>query len=220
MRSTHERTVRREACPGDRRISERRGLDGDAGTDGSAGSHGRGASTADAGSGEHTPRLPLDSGASARPAWRFGRCDGDETADATSFEVGRPVRDAGVIGFISAAQRSAIGEICHRHGVRRLSLVGTATCADFDPDIDVAEVLVDAIRADVPLDDDLDRWIDLTIELEHAVEAPLELLTRDEFEADPPPHDLAGGPSELLVWSCDDADDPDDADEAVQRPTA
>jgi predicted nucleotidyltransferase len=214
MRSTSERTVRRQVFQGDHRIPERRGLDGDAGTDGSAGSHGRGVSTADAGSGEHTPRLPLDSGASARPAWRFGRCDGDETADLTSFEVGRPVRDAGVIGFISAAQRSAIGEICRRHGVRRLALVGTAALADFDPDIDVAEILVDAIRADVSLDDDLDQWIDFTIELEHAVEAPLELLTRDEFEADPPPRDPAGGAAELLVWSCDDADD------AVQRPTA
>jgi hypothetical protein len=214
MRSTPERTVRPEAFQGDRRISERRGLDGDAGTDGSAGSHGRGGSTADAGSGEHTPRLPLGSGASARPAWCFGGCDGDGTSDAASFEVGRPVRQPGVIGFISAAQRAAIGEICRRHGVRRLALVGTAAFADFDPDIEVAEVLVDAVRADVRLDDDLDQWIDLTIELEHAVEAPLELLTRDEFEADPPPRDPAGGAAELLVWSCDHADD------AVQRPTA
>ena len=214
MRSTSERTVRREAFPGDRRISERRGVDGDAGTDGSAGSHGRGVSTADADSGEHTPRLPLDSGASARPAWRFGRCDGDETADGASFQVGRTVRDPGVVGFISAPQRAAIGEICRRHGVRRLALVGTAALADFDPDMDVAEVLVDAVREGVRLDDDLDQWIDLTIELEHAVEAPLELLTRDEFEADPPPRDLAGGAAELLVWSCDHADD------AVKRPTA
>ncbi len=214
MRSTQERTVRREACPRELRIPEERGLGGDAGTSGSGGPHGRGGSTSGADSGEHTPRLTLGSGASARPAWCSGRRDGDETADAGSVEVGRPVRDAGVIGFISAAQRSAIGEICRRHGVRRLSLVGTAACADFDPDREVAEVLVDAIRADVRLDDDLDGWIDLTIELEHAVEAPLELLTRDEFEADPPPRDLAGGPSELIVWSCDDADD------AVQRPTA
>lgn len=85
--------------------------------------------------------------------------------------------------------------------MRRLSLIGTATRADFDPKTSVAEVLVDAVDVEVDLNADLDRWIDLTMELEEAVAAPLELVTRGEYEADPPPRDPDGAPDRLVIWS-------------------
>ena len=75
--------------------------------------------------------------------------------------------------------REAIGELCRRHGVRRLDLFGWATRPDaFDPARSDVDLLIEVD----PAANDLRYFLDLKEDLELLLERPVDLVERRAVE--------------------------------------
>lgn len=83
-----------------------------------------------------------------------------------------------VHGIVSR-QREAIVELCRRHGVRRLSVFGSATRADFDVSSSDVDFVVEF--ATVPGFDYFDAYFSLKEGLEVLLERPVDLVTRQSI---------------------------------------
>jgi len=88
------------------------------------------------------------------------------------------------VAFLTGTEVGLLGEVCRVIGVRRLSLVGRSVEPDFDPDIEVVEILVEAgpgPAASLDPEDDIEAWVDFGFELERHIRLPVELVSPDEF---------------------------------------
>lgn len=106
------------------------------------------------------------------------------------------------VAFLDGDAMQRLVSLCRRLELRRVSLIGRAAEPDFDPALEVVDLLVDTTPGtamhDCHPDRDITGWIDLCFDLESVLHLPVELVTPEEFAEDPPPGWDADHPGRII----------------------